>query len=117
MSSVKFNAAKNWFQKLRDALVASLEAIDNGSFIITEWDHKADGGGKMSKLKGSIIEKGGVNISSVGGKFEKEMIGKVPGTLPIISFSNFPPTEEILTPPFSIIFPLSLLIFPPPTAL
>ena len=80
MSSVKFNAAKNWFQKLRDALVASLEAIDNGSFIITEWDHKADGGGKMSKLKGNIIEKGGVNISSVGGKFEKEMIGKVLGT-------------------------------------
>ena len=80
MPSIKFDAAKNWFQKLRDALVASLEVIDNGSFIITDWDHKADGGGKMSKLKGNIIEKGGVNISSVSGKFEKEMIGKVPGT-------------------------------------
>ena len=34
----------------------------------------------MSKLKSSIIEKGGVNISSVSGKFEESMIGKVPGT-------------------------------------
>jgi len=80
MSSVRFDAAKNWFKKLRDSLITSLEAIDKGSFVITEWDHKADGGGKMSKLKGNVIEKGGVNISSVGGKFEKEMIGKVLGT-------------------------------------
>ena len=34
----------------------------------------------MSKLKGSVIEKGGVNISSVSGKFEKKMVGQVPGT-------------------------------------
>ena len=58
MSSVKFNIAKEWFEKLRDQLVNSLENLDTKKFIITEWDHKSEGGGKMSKLKSSIIEKG-----------------------------------------------------------
>jgi coproporphyrinogen III oxidase len=80
MSSIKFNSAKKWFEKLRDQLVQSLEGMDSGKFVVTQWDHKAEGGGKMSKLKGSIIEKGGVNISSVSGKFEESMIGKIPGT-------------------------------------
>ena len=80
MSTVKFNTAKKWFEKLRDQLVNSLEDLDTKKFIITKWDHKSEGGGKMSKLKSSIIEKGGVNISSVSGKFEDSMIGKVPGT-------------------------------------
>ena len=80
MSSVKFDKAKNWFQKLRDLLVKSLEEIDKGNFVVTEWNHRAEGGGKMSKLKGTIIEKGGVNISSVAGKFDKEMIRIIPGT-------------------------------------
>ena len=80
MSSIKFETAKSWFEKLRDELIKSLETLDNNKFIITEWDHKEEGGGKMSKINGSIIEKGGVNISSVSGKFEKGMIGKIPGT-------------------------------------
>ena len=80
MSSVKFNAAKAWFEKLRNKLVNSLETICDEKFIITEWDHKSEGGGKMSKIKSSVIEKGGVNISSVSGVFQENMIGKVPGT-------------------------------------
>jgi coproporphyrinogen III oxidase len=86
MSSIKFNAAKEWFEKLRDQLINSLESIDTKKFIITEWDHKSEGGGKMSKLKSSIIEKGGVNISSVSGKFEESMVGKVPGTKGNLSY-------------------------------
>ena len=80
MPSSKFDTAKHWFEKLRDQLVKSLENLDSERFIITEWDHKSEGGGKMSKLKSSVIEKGGVNISSVSGKFDKNMVGKVPGT-------------------------------------
>ena len=80
MSSAKFDTAKTWFEKLRDQLVNSLENLDTEKFVITEWTHKSDGGGKMSKLKASIIEKGGVNVSTVSGKFEKGMIGKIPGT-------------------------------------
>ena len=64
MSSIKFDTAKEWFEKLRDQLVNSLEYLDTEKFVITEWNHKSEGGGKMSKLKASVIEKGGVNISS-----------------------------------------------------
>lgn len=80
MYSHKFNTAKEWFQSLRDQIVNSLESIDDSKFIITEWNHKSEGGGKMSKLKSALIEKGGVNISTVSGKFGKSMIGKIPGT-------------------------------------
>ena len=80
MSSVKFNTAKDWFEKLRDQLVNSFENLDTEKFVITKWDHKSQGGGKMSKLKSSVIEKGGVNISSVSGKFEESIINNVPGT-------------------------------------
>ncbi|MDC0056898.1 oxygen-dependent coproporphyrinogen oxidase [Alphaproteobacteria bacterium] len=80
MSSVKFDTAKDWFETLRDKLVNSLEEVDTVKFSTTEWEHKEEGGGKMSKIKGSVIEKGGVNISSVAGDFKKNMIGKVPGT-------------------------------------
>ena len=80
MSSIKFDTANEWFKKLRDQLVNSFENLDTEKFVITEWNHKSEGGGIMSKLKSSVIEKGGVNISSVSGKFEDVMIGKVPGT-------------------------------------
>ena len=80
MSSVKFNTAKEWFENLRNQLVNSLENLDTKKFIVTKWDHKSEGGGQMSKIKASVIEKGGVNISSVSGKFEKTMVDKVPGT-------------------------------------
>ena len=80
MSLTKFDTAKDWFEKLRNQIVDSLEKLDTEKFIITKWDHQSEGGGKMSKLKSSMIEKGGVNISSVSGKFKKEMIGKIPGT-------------------------------------
>ena len=80
MASIEFETARKWFTELRDQLVKSLEDLDTDKFSITEWDHHEGGGGKMSKLKGSIIEKGVVNISSVAGKFEESMVGKVPGT-------------------------------------
>ena len=80
MLPVKFDTARNWFETLRDEIVNSLEELDNFKFAITEWDHKEEGGGKMSKINGSVIEKGGVNISSVAGKFEKDIVEKIPGT-------------------------------------
>tara|TARA_B110000196_G_scaffold312893_1_gene318763 strand:+ start:44 stop:850 length:807 start_codon:yes stop_codon:yes gene_type:complete len=80
MTSVKFETAKHWFEKLRDQLIKSLETLDANKFVISEWNHHHDGGGKMSKISGTVIEKGGVNISTVGGEFSQEMISKVPGT-------------------------------------
>ena len=80
MSELKFNAAKDWFEKLRNKIISSIENIESEKFFITEWNHKDKGGGKMSKIKGKIIEKGGVNISSVSGNFNKKMLEKIPGT-------------------------------------
>ena len=50
----KFNTAKDWFEKLRENLIKTIEYIDGNNFEITNWDHKGDGGGKMSKIKGNI---------------------------------------------------------------
>ena len=69
ISDPKFNTAKDWFENLRDNLIDMIQNIDNKEFEIIPWDHKSEGGGVMSKIKGSIIEKGGVNISTVGGVF------------------------------------------------
>ena len=38
MSSIKFNTAKDWFEKLKDLLVKSFEDIDTDNFIITEFN-------------------------------------------------------------------------------
>ncbi len=80
MNDKKFYNAKEWFEKLRNEIIETIQEIDGKKFDITNWKHHSDGGGKMSKLRGNIIEKGGVNISSVSGKFNNEMIGKIPGT-------------------------------------
>ena len=75
----KFNTAKEWFEKLRDNLVETIQNIDEKQFEVSNWDHKGDGGGKMSKIKGNIIEKGGVNISTVAGTFNENMREAIPG--------------------------------------
>ena len=75
----KFITAKDWFEKLRDDLIETIETIDENKFEITNWNHKGEGGGKMSKIKGKVIEKGGVNISTVGGTFNETMRESVPG--------------------------------------
>ncbi len=77
MNNSKIEIARKWFEELRDKLILSIEKIDSTNFIITEWDHKHKGGGKMSKIKGQVIEKGGVNISTVEGKFEENMINEM----------------------------------------
>ena len=60
-------------------LLNIVSEIDGNEFIKTSWNHKHDGGGTMSKIKGSVVEKGGVNISTVSGKFNSEMQNKIPG--------------------------------------
>jgi coproporphyrinogen III oxidase len=73
------NKAQDWFKKLRSNLISIIEFYDGSSFIEKRWDHSQDGGGLMSTIKGNLIEKGGVNISTVSGKFSKEMRKKIPG--------------------------------------
>ena len=80
MIDSNFINAQKWFQELRAMLINDIEKIEIQKFIVTEWKHREEGGGKMSKIKGSIIEKGGVNISTVSGKFEKNFSKNIAGT-------------------------------------
>tara|TARA_Y100000996_G_C22501749_1_gene634712 strand:- start:106 stop:909 length:804 start_codon:yes stop_codon:yes gene_type:complete len=79
MTDNQFNQARDWFEDLRDQLLDTVSEIDGNEFIKTSWNHKHEGGGTMSKIKGPVIEKGGVNISSVSGKFSTKMQSKIPG--------------------------------------
>ena len=79
ISDPKFNTAKNWFEKLRGNLIDTIEEIDKNQFEIFPWNHNTEGGGVMSKIKGNIIEKGGVNISTVAGEFNEQMRESIPG--------------------------------------
>ena len=58
MSEARFNKAENWFENLREEIVDIIHKIDGKEFNISDWAHKSGGGGKMSKIKGNIIEKG-----------------------------------------------------------
>ena len=67
------NKAQNWFEGLRNNLVKMIEDHDGAKFKVKHWKHSGKGGGMMSVLKGNVIEKGGVNISTVAGKFSEKM--------------------------------------------
>ena len=75
-------AARAWFESLRDRICATFEAIEreagsDARFSYTPWDrHDPDGtpggGGVQGLMKGRVFEKVGVNVSTVGGRFEGE---------------------------------------------
>ena len=79
MTQYNFDEAKKWFEDLRNQLIKIIADIDDNDFVKTNWSHSHQGGGTMAKIKGSVIEKGGVNISSVSGKFNSQMQDKIPG--------------------------------------
>ncbi|HEY0624405.1 oxygen-dependent coproporphyrinogen oxidase [Sphingomonas sp.] len=75
-------AARAWFEALRDQICAAFETIEreagsNAAFEYKAWD-RADpsgepgGGGVRGVMKGTVFEKVGVNVSTVGGTFEGE---------------------------------------------
>ena len=73
------NKAQNWFEGLRNSLVQMIENHDGAKFKLKQWKHSGKGGGTMSVIKGNVIEKGGVNISTVAGKFSEKMQQRIPG--------------------------------------
>ena len=79
MTNTKFDQAKNWFENLQTQLIKIISEIDGKEFTKTNWKHSYEGGGTMAKIKGLVIEKGGVNISTVSGKFNSDMQNKIPG--------------------------------------
>ena len=82
-------AARNWFEALRDRICAEFEAIeaeaDSGArFDYLHWDRtdpdgSPGGGGVRALMKGAVFEKVGVNVSTVGGRFSEEFAATIHG--------------------------------------
>lgn len=84
-------AARNWFETLRDRICAEFEAIEreagsDAAFDYTAWDREAEGqaagqggGGVRGVMKGKVFEKVGVNVSTVGGEFAPQFAQTIHG--------------------------------------
>jgi coproporphyrinogen III oxidase len=82
-------AARDWFESLRDRICAEFEAIERESgadsrFNFTPWFRDDDasgasGGGVMGTMTGRVFEKVGVNVSTVGGEFAPEFAKTING--------------------------------------
>ncbi len=88
--------ASVWFQAFRDDLCRALEACEDGvtgpngtsagepgRFEQAPWqrdeNNEAGGGGVMSMMRGRVLEKAGVSVSTVWGEFSEEYRDKIPG--------------------------------------
>jgi coproporphyrinogen III oxidase len=80
-------AARDWFESLRDRICAAFEAIEreagsDAAFRFTPWHREGDpdgGGGVQGLMKGRVFEKVGVNVSTVGGTFAPEFAQTIHG--------------------------------------
>ncbi len=82
-------AARTWFEALRDRICAEFEAIEReagseASFAYTPWDRETEdgshgGGGVQGLMKGKVFEKVGVNVSTVSGEFAPQFAGTING--------------------------------------
>jgi coproporphyrinogen III oxidase len=86
------DAARRWFEALRDRLCAAFEALEDevdqprtrdlapGRFERRPWDRPGGGGGVMGVMReGRVFEKVGVNVSTVWGRFKPEFAPSVRG--------------------------------------
>jgi coproporphyrinogen III oxidase len=94
--------ARAWFEELRDRLCDAFEAIEMAQagetkqageveqavarFERTPWNRPEGGGGVISLMRGRVLEKVGVNVSTVQGEFSPEFRGSIPGAAEDPSF-------------------------------
>jgi coproporphyrinogen III oxidase len=89
-------AARDWFESLRDRICAAFEEIEReagseSSFTYTPWDRtdpdgEPGGGGVRGQMNGKVFAKVGVNVSTVGGKFAPEFAKSIHGAAEDPSF-------------------------------
>jgi coproporphyrinogen III oxidase len=89
-------AARDWFESLRDRICAEFEAIEaeaggNARFDYLSWDREdpsgaPGGGGVRGVMKGKVFEKVGVNVSTVAGRFNPEFAQTIHGAAEDPSF-------------------------------
>ena len=82
-------AARDWFEALRDRITEAFEAIEreagsDAAFTYTPWERaepsgEPGGGGVRGQMVGKVFEKVGVNVSTVGGQFSPEFAKSIPG--------------------------------------
>jgi coproporphyrinogen III oxidase len=82
-------AARDWFESLRDRICAEFEAIEaeaggDARFDYLSWDREdpdgaPGGGGVRGVMKGKVFEKVGVNVSTVAGRFNPEFAQTIHG--------------------------------------
>ena len=77
---VKKKKASEWFRTLRDKFCKTFESLDSKKFSRKLWEHKGEGGGEISIMRGEVFEKVGVNISTVSGEFSEDYRTQVKGT-------------------------------------
>ncbi|MGH7072359.1 MAG: oxygen-dependent coproporphyrinogen oxidase [Acetobacteraceae bacterium] len=78
-----------WFRDLQAQLIAAFESIEDeadtgavpaGRFVRTPWTRPGlAGGGEMALMHGRVLEKVGVNVSAVSGRFDQEFQSQIPG--------------------------------------
>lgn len=85
--------ADAWFRELQSLLIAVFEGIEkdfrgekqsgNGGegtrFERRPWQREGGGGGTMALLRGAVLEKAGVNASTVEGEFSEQFRHQIPG--------------------------------------
>jgi coproporphyrinogen III oxidase len=82
-------AARDWFEDLRSRICAAFEAIEreagsDAAFEFLPWERPDDagdegGGGVRGVMKGKVFQKVGVNVSTVGGRFNPEFAKTIHG--------------------------------------
>ena len=82
-------AARTWFEALRDRICAEFETIEreagsDARFSYIPWERTdpsgaPGGGGVRGQMTGTVFEKVGVNVSTVGGTFNPEFAKSIPG--------------------------------------
>ena len=82
-------AARSWFEALRDRICAAFEAIEreagsDAAFEYISWEREEagnpdPGGGTRGVMKGRVFEKVGVNVSTVRGQFGPEFAATIHG--------------------------------------
>ncbi|MEO8398342.1 MAG: coproporphyrinogen III oxidase, partial [Ignavibacteriaceae bacterium] len=72
--SERYLKMQQFIKNLQNKICFKLEEIDGAKFIEDNWQHNESGGGKTRVIQnGNVIEKCGVNISSIKSEMSEDV--------------------------------------------